>query len=204
MRSLKDRLVRLGFGLSLATTLALGAVVPALADGDDNALTITGDQLTIGATVEATSSANLTGGGDKTATYDIDLNISDARGTGDGWSVTLVSTQFVGTAGAALNEGGTAHVLATTASRIMSLPSASCVSGSTCALPNDDGAGEVAYPYTVPAGGSATPAVAYRAIADSGMGNMIVTLPVEIALPAGTTYAGTYTSTITVDSAATP
>src|SRR5205085_7330580 len=121
----------------------------------------------INAAVDGASSANLTGGGDKTATYDIDLNISDARGTGAGWSVTLTSTQFVGTAGAALNEGGTAHVLATTASKIAARPSTACVNGSTCSAAQDSGGGAVSYPYTLPAGASAPATVAYRAIADS-------------------------------------
>jgi hypothetical protein len=198
MNLLKQRIARFGIGIGLAATMALGAVVPALAD--DNTLTVTGGALSITPAVGATSSANLSGGGDKTASYNIGLTISDARGSGDGWSVSLTSTAFSGASGEA-----TGHSLANDASTIASRPDTTCSVGSTCAVATDSGVGSVSYPYTIPADTSAPTATkVYRAVADSGMGNMTTSLPVTIGLPAGTTYAGTYVSTITVTSAAAP
>jgi hypothetical protein len=71
--------------------------------------------------------------------------------------------------------------------------SSSCATG-TCTNPTNS----IAYPLAVPAGASAPTAVKlFNAAANSGMGKFTVTPTVQVAIPANT-YAGTYTSTVTV------
>jgi len=112
--------------------------------------------------------------------------MSDATGSGNGWNLTITSTQFS-------TGGGTPKTLSTTASTITGV-TAVCVAGSTCADPTNG----ITYPVTVPAGATAPTAVKfYNAATNSGMGKFTITPTVSIAIPANT-FAGTYTSTITL------
>lgn len=200
MTTLSQRIARFTLGLGLAATLAFGAVMPTLAAEGDTTLTVSGSTLNITSAVGSASSATLATGVDKTASYNIAMTVSDARGTGAGWSVSLTSTTFTGTTGAA-----TGHTLSNSASKIENRPSATCAALSTCAVALDADATIDYGNLVVPAGATApTAEPVYSADADSGMGNMTFDLPVTIALPAGTTYAGTYASTVTVTTAATP
>jgi hypothetical protein len=84
------------------------------------------------------------------------------------------------------------HTLATTASSATGVSSA-CATG-TCTNPTNG----IGYPLAVPAGaGPPTAVKLFNAAANTGMGSFTVTPTVQVAIPANT-FAGTYTSTVTV------
>ena len=135
------------------------------------------------------SGATLTGA-DQQVTYTIPITVSDLTGLRLGWNLQMTSTQFN-------SGGGAAHTLSTSASVIQSV---SFACNGVCTLPNNS----IIYPVTLPAG--ATPPAAVKianAAALSGMGSSTLTASVQLALPANS-YAGTYSSTLTVTIAAGP
>ena len=146
--------------------------------------TITAGTLTVSTSATPTFGAALDGT-DKTPTYTLPMTVNDATGSGAGWKVTLTSTQFA-------TSGGTTHSLATTASKVTGVTS-SCAAG-TCTAPSNT----TGYPFVVPADTSAPTAVSlFNSAADTGMGQFTVTPTVAVSVPANT-YAGTYTSTLTL------
>lgn len=122
--------------------------------------------------------------GDQTSTYTLPLGVQDTRTpTSAGWNLTITSTPF--TSGA--------HALPTTASRATAATS-TCVGGASCVSPSNS----VAYPVAVPAG-TTPPAAAklYNAAAGTGSGVFSIIPTISVAVPANS-YAGSYTSTVTV------
>ena len=152
--------------------------------------------VTATATVSAGNSGNLSlslpsnpsisdtlDGTDQTANYSLGLGLSDVRGSGAGWNLTITSTAFT---------DGT-HSLASTASAITGV-SSGCVSGGSCTSPTNS----LSYPLTVPAAASAPAAVKlFNAAANSGMGRFTVTPTIDVTIP-GNAYAGSYSSTVTI------
>jgi hypothetical protein len=115
-------------------------------------------------------------GTNRSATYTAPLTVDNsAVGVSvTGWNLTITSTQY---------STGTGKKLATTASAITAV-GASCAG--TCTVNPTNG---VAYPLALPAGsGPPTPVKLFNAAAATGLG----TVPANA-------YAGTYTSTLTVD-----
>ena len=166
---------RLAPAIALMTTLALAAIDPG------------GAAATLSVTTSAspTFSANLDNG-DQTPSYGIALTVANTGvGNTAGWNLTITSTQ--------LTTGGTTpHTLATTASTVTGATAGSC-SGVLCVGPTNG----VAYPVTVPAGGTPPTAVKfYNAAANSGTGTVTVTPTISVAVPRSS-YAGSYTSTLT-------
>lgn len=125
-------------------------------------------------------------GDDQTTAYSMGLTVNDARGSGAGWNLSITSTAF--TSGS--------QSLSNIASSINTAPAVVCSgSGSHCTSPDDSA---ITYPVGVPAGTSAPPAVKFfDARANTGLGKFTITPTVTIAIP-GNTYAGTYTSTVTI------
>jgi hypothetical protein len=124
-------------------------------------------------------------GTDQTPTYTLPMTVNDATGSGTGWNVTVTSTTFS-------TGGGLPKLLSTSASTVTAT-SSSCASG-TCTNPTNS----IGYPLGVPAGSSPPTAVKlFNAAANTGMGKFTVTPTVQVSIPANT-YAGTYTSTVTV------
>jgi hypothetical protein len=124
-------------------------------------------------------------GTDQAPSYAMPTTVNDATGSGNGWNVTITSTTFT-------TGGGSPHLLSTSASTATGV-SSSCASG-TCTSPTNS----ISYNLAVPAGSSApTPVKLFNAAANSGLGNFTVTPSVQVAIPANT-YAGTYTSTVTL------
>jgi hypothetical protein len=162
--------------LVLAATAAAGTVTATA--------TVTG-AASLGLAHGATASlTNTLDGSDQTVNYTIPLSATDARGTGAGWNLTITSTTF---------NDGAGHTLATTASSMSGVTS-SCVAGGTCTNPTN----AITYPLAVPAGASAPAAVKlFNAAANTGMGRFTVTPTIGVAIP-GNSYAGTYTSTVTL------
>lgn len=123
-------------------------------------------------------------GSDQTASYAPVLGVTDARGNGGGWNLTIAATAF---------SDGSGHTLA---AGTVSSVSQACHSGSTCSSATSSG---VSLPLTL----STTAAKVYNAAANTGMGQLDVTPHVDVAIP-GNAYAGTYTSTVTLAAATGP
>jgi WxL domain surface cell wall-binding len=129
-------------------------------------------------------------GTDQVDTYTLGLGVTDARGSGAGWHLSITSTTF---------NDGSGHTLATSASTITGVTS-SCVSGGTCTSPSNSRT----YPLGVPAGSTAPTAVDFfNAAANSGLGRFTVTPTIAVTI-AGNAYAGSYTSTVTIAAATGP
>lgn len=180
-------LKRLTLAAACAAAMTLGAAQMAGAATTANPTvtgTVSGGALSVATSAAPTFSANLAGG-DSTPTYTLPLNAVDTTGTGAGWNLTITSTQFT-------TGGATPHTLAANASTITGVTSV-CASG-TCTNPTN----AVAYPVGVPAG--ATPPTAVKllnAAANTGLGSFTVTPTVGVFVPAAS-FAGSYSSTLTV------
>ena len=128
-------------------------------------------------------------GSDQTPVYQLAVTVT-ANGSGgqNGWHVLVSATQFV----------NGSYTFPPTASEILSVtPPASC-SGGSCTLPSPSGS--VVYPVTLPNTGGAA---IYSSAAGAGQGTNVITANVQVATPANV-YAGTYTSTVTVQIVAGP
>jgi WxL domain surface cell wall-binding len=169
----------LGIGLA---ALILGSA--ALAGTITASATVSGAgsiALSNGATASLTSTLD---GTDQAVSYTVPLTLTDARGSGAGWNLTLTSTTF---------DDGAGHTLSTSASTIASVAMA-CIGGNSCTSATNS----ITYPLTIPAAVSAPAAVkVFNSAANTGMGRLTITPTVNVAIP-GNSYAGTYTSTLTV------
>lgn len=130
-------------------------------------------------------------GTDQTASYTLSVTVVNVGALG--WNVTITSTPFA-------TSGSPTHTLAANASTITGLTEA-CTTGNICAA---DPTNQVTYPIAMPAGSPAPTAVKlYNATALTGVGTFTLTTTVHVAVPANT-YAGTYTSTLTLAYASGP
>ena len=146
--------------------------------------TLSGSALSLTTSATPSFSANLDSG-DQTPTYTVPLTIKDTRGSGAGWNATITSTQFT-------TGGGSPQTLATNASTLTGVTS-SCTSG-TCTNPTN----AITYPVSVPAASSPPTAVKFfNAAANTGMGVFTNTPTIGVFVPQSS-FAGTYTSTLTL------
>lgn len=146
--------------------------------------TVTGASALSLATTASPTFSDTLDGTDQTASYTIPMTVIDATGTGAGWNTTITSTLFS-------TSGG--KTLAASASSISGVTS-TCVAGGTCTSPTNS----ISYSLGVPAAATAPAAVKlFNAAANTGMGRFTITPTVEVAIP-GNSYAGSYTSTVTV------
>ena len=127
-----------------------------------------------------TFSATLAGT-DQTVTYQPGLTVTDARGTGAGWHLTVSATS--------LTDG--THNL----SQSVSAVSQACGSSSTCSLPTNS--------VTLPVAVGSTGTSFYSAASGAGLGIVNVNPTVSVAIP-GNSYAGSYASTVTFAAVAGP
>lgn len=134
-----------------------------------------------GATASVSSTLD---GTDQSVNYTLPLSISDVRGGGAGWNLTVTSTTFT---------DASSHTLSNAASSIGSA-AVTCTAGGSCTNPTN----AISYPLTVPAAATAPAAVKlFNAAANTGMGRFTVTPTINVAVP-GNAFAGAYTSTVTV------
>jgi hypothetical protein len=177
--------------LSLLAVTAVAAPAGALAADAGVTGTVTGGDLSLTTSATPSFAATLNGT-DQAKTFSIPSVLSDTRGSGAGWNTTITSTLYT-------TGGGSPQTLAADASTMTSLISA-CQSGAVCT----DETSDVALPVAVPAGATAPTAVKYHnAATDTGMGVFDHEPTVSVALPANT-FAGSYTSTITLASVSGP
>jgi hypothetical protein len=152
--------------------------------------------------------------------------VNDATGSGSGWAVTITATTFtnlasLATTQPALPDTGTLETggdTTTGGEASADIPTAACVTGTTCTLPTNT----IGFPVpitTAPSGGTLPPSTIYNAeaptavgvlpaVASSGLGSIVIGgVGTDIAplnpvawwlnVPANT-LAGTYSSTITL------
>jgi hypothetical protein len=168
--------VAVGFALALWPALPAGAATATA--------TITAGSLAFVSTPPNVNFSATLNGANQTVTANQALDVSDATGSGAGWSITATSTTF--TTGSV--------TLATNSTTIQSAPTTACDSGSGCTLATNS----IGYPYSLPAGSSAPTATKiFNAAANTGQGNQTVSVTWSLAVPA-TTSPGTYTSTWTL------
>jgi hypothetical protein len=168
-----------------AVALAVASAASAATSASVTATgTVTGASALSLATAASETFSDTLDGTDQTASYTIPLTVIDATGTGAGWNTTITSTLFT-TSGS--------KTLASNASSITGVTSA-CVAGGTCTNPTNS----VSYSVGVPAAATAPAAVKFfNAAANTGMGRFTITPSIQVAIP-GNSFAGSYTSTVTV------
>jgi hypothetical protein len=141
--------------------------------------------LSVSTTAAPSFSANLNSG-DQAQTYTAPLALGDSRtgaSGGLGWNATITSTQFL----------SGSRTLPTSASTVTAVVS-SCANGGLCTDP----ANAVTYPVAVPAGSTPPAAVKFaNAALATGIGTFTLTPTVSVAIPQNS-FAGTYTSTLTI------
>jgi WxL domain surface cell wall-binding len=169
--------------VALVAVMALVTAASVSAANVPATVTVSAGTLSL-ATSAAPSMAVTLDGTDQTPTYTLPMTVSDARGSGAGWNVTITSTTF--------STGG-ASALSTSASQVTAV-SSSCASGTTCTAPTNS----ITYPLTVPAGATAPTAVKlFNSAVNTGLGGFTITPTVGVSVPANTA-TGTYTSTVTI------
>lgn len=182
--------ISLRLGATLVAAAAFAFPASALAATAETTGTVNAGSLSLTTTATPTFSATLDGT-DQTPTYTLPMTVEDSTGSGAGWNTTITSTEFA-------TGGEPARTLSTTASSMTGV-TAACAEG-TCTDPTN----ATAYPLSVPAGAVApTPVKFFSAAAETGLGEFTVTPTVAVSIPANT-YAGTYTSTVTLASVSGP
>jgi hypothetical protein len=169
--------------LSVAT-VALAITAAAIASSTlTTTATVTG---TAGISLNLPSNPSISDtidGTDQTVSYSPILGVVDARGTGAGWNLTISAT--------ALTDGAS-HTLAQNLSAV----SSACHASSTCTAATSSG---ITYPLSV----STTATKFFNAALNTGLGKVDVTPTIQVPIP-GNSYAGTYTSTVTLASVSGP
>ena len=158
--------------------LACVAATAAAAGTFQTTATVSG---TAGISLSLPASASLSDtldGSDQTVSYSPALGVVDARGTGAGWNLQISATTFSDGAGHTLAPG------------TVSAAAQACHSGSSCTAATNSG---ITLPLTI----SGTAAKFFNAAALTGLGKLDVTPTIAVAIP-GSSYAGTYTSTVTL------
>jgi hypothetical protein len=123
-------------------------------------------------------------GTDQTASYGPVLGVVDARGTGAGWNLQISATTFSDGAGHTLAPG------------TVTAAAQACQAGSTCTAATNSG---ITLPLTI----TGVAAKFFNAAVATGLGKLNVTPTIAVSIPASS-YAGTYTSTVTLAAATGP
>lgn len=118
--------------------------------------------------------------------YSLPFKMTDARGSGSGWKLSITSTQFFYP-----DKDKDRDVLPTNASQIAQVK-VSCSVHSTCTLPINS----ISYPLLIPAGSTPPPPVKFfNAASGSGLGVFSLSALINVSVPANV-EAGNYSSTI--------
>jgi hypothetical protein len=169
----------------VAVAGALLALVPIGAAASSATATITAGTLAFVSTPGNPTISVTLNGLDQSPTGTLAMDVGDATGSGTGWNITATSTSFT--------TSSPVHTLSTAATSVKTAPLDSCDSNATCTLATNS----VAYPYVLPAGGTAPTATKLiTAALNTGLGDQTMTPTFTITIPANT-FAGNYTSTWT-------
>jgi len=172
--------------IGLFLTILLLALTTVGVFAESGSVVITGGTLSVTA-ADVTLSGVTLDGTDKTATSDSSSNTwtaQDSRGSGAGWNLTVVATDF--------SDGGTHSIdISTVGSKFqIQLTDANI----TLDAGNTKPASAVNTLTDIP---EVTPLKIVSAASDTGMGSYTLHPNFSFEIPAST-YAGTYTSTITI------
>lgn len=197
----KFRVLIIGFAMSLImiALLAFNDVGAAFASScvltttDGCSFIVTGGTLSF---TPGTLTATLTNSGtldgtDQSASITIPVDVKDTTGSGSGWNIQLAMKTVT---------DGTHSLPASVGIALIG----GCDAGSTCSLPNGDTTTspttETITPgaATLTTGSSPTAVTLISSPVNKGMGNMSLTTTLTESLQAKTTYAGTYSTTITM------
>lgn len=183
MHLLKRRSTRfyLAFLFVLAMTIG-GAAIGAFADSGGATATLTAGQLTETGTFGETTSVTLNGQ-DQTASYTLPIQVTDATGSGAGWNLQISGTPLT----------SNSHTL----TQQVRTASGTCAGSGTCT--SIAPGASITYPVVIGTTGSKF----FSTAANSGMGIFNVSTTVDVLVP-GNSFAGTYTTTITLASVSTP
>ena len=166
------------FIITAVAAVALVAATAALAGTLTTTATVTG---TAGVSLNLPSNPSVSDtldGTDQNVTYNPVLGVVDARGTGAGWNLQISATSFSDGAGHTLAPG------------TLTAAAQACHSGSSCTAATNSG---ISLPLTI----SGIAAKFFNAALNTGLGKLDITPTIDIAIP-GNSYAGTYTSTVTL------
>lgn len=170
--------------ISVIVAVALVTATAALAGTLTATATVSG---TAGVSLNLPSNPSISDtldGTDQTVSYAPVLGVVDARGSGAGWNLQISATTFSDGAGHTLAPG------------TVTAAAQACHSGSSCTAATNSG---ITLPLTI----TGTAAKFFNAAANTGLGKIDVTPTVQVAIP-GNTFAGTYTSTVTLAAATGP
>src|SRR5436309_1547001 len=119
MRFLNNRSIRFCLGFFLILVLTVGGSVAAFADSSTGAtVAVNAGNLSEAGPANVSAGAVTLNGADQTTTYALGLTVTDARGNGAGWNLTITSTLF---------DDGSGHKLASNASSINAAPTVACI-----------------------------------------------------------------------------
>jgi WxL domain surface cell wall-binding len=170
--------------ISAIAALALVTATTAVASTLTATATLTGTAgVSLSVPATATIGATLDGS-DLTASYSPLLNVVDARGTGAGWNLQISATNFADSGGHTLAPGS------------VTAAAQACHSGSSCTAATNSG---ITLPLTI----TGTAAKFFNAAVNTGLGKVDVTPTIQVSIP-GNSFAGTYTSTVTIAAATGP
>lgn len=195
MREARQRGLTATKALLAVAVCALASVVPAaVALAGDSSVQVEGGSLgiTAGGAVGNFTPVTLTGSNVSTTAQISDIVVTDARGSGAGWRLQLTGTNLIGSGSAA---GKTISASQVTVKRLADVTPGP---GVTAPNPQLNGAPTFALPTSA----------ANLATAAEGAGMGTYTLDcaddmLTLVVPAST-YAGTYTTTITIDTVSGP
>jgi hypothetical protein len=175
-----------------AVTGALLALVPISAAASSATATVSSGGLAFVSSPGNLSASTALSGLDQTTTVTLGMDVGDATGSGSGWNITATSTT--------LSTGSPVHTLPTSATSVKTAPTDTCDTNATCTTATNS----VAYPYVLPAGGTAPTATkVFNSAANTGMGDQTVTPTFTIAVPANS-FAGSYSATWTFSMVSAP
>lgn len=184
MRFLKHRSVVFYLGLVLILAMTIGgSAIAAFADSGGASITLNTGTLTETGTFGESTSVTLNGT-DQTPTYTLPITVTDARGSGAGWNLTISGTPLA----------SGSHTL----TQQVSAASAACPGGNGCT-----NAISSTSPPTYPVVIGSSAQKFFSADANSGMGIIKVTTTVQVLVP-GNAFAGTYNTTLTLASVSGP
>jgi hypothetical protein len=138
-----------------------------------------------GLSLPATATLSTTlDGSDQIVTYAPLLGVTDGRGSGSGWNLSVASTTFADGLGHTLAPGDIASV------------TQSCHAAAACTTAVTQG---LSYPIPI----DSTATKFFNAVAGTGLGNLDVRPAFEVIVP-GNAYSGSYAATLTLAIASGP